>query len=810
MNDNQSFKHLLILLLVGAVGLFAFIILYPQFDDFTSLKLNVDKPDAIKNTKLLAKKLNIDVASIEPSVSLHRSDNLVENHQKRHGLKNTVIKINESLPGYYWSVTYSGITEKSDSASVSSNSDNNFVRFEISTNGQLVSLENSFDNSDKSTQHGREYQKNAQKFLYQFTDYDSSLWTFESQEFELSKGDSIYRFLWITSSVDWTDTLKANIEMRGNSLSRLNVDPVFTQKSESGFNLEDFFQILTAVVTTVMIIFVIVILIRRLRQDKIDFRMNWIIAALTTLMMAMLMLPDMLDEPWWQILLGASIASTFVGIGGFILTGVAESVTRDIWNEKLYTLDNLVRGRLFSHRNGRSLLGGLGFAGIMLGLFILSILLIDKIMPVWLIHDDPEHFAWAGAWIGNLGEIWIATIFIYFGFIVLIFSLLRSVLNKVWLIYLLCSLLIALVPLMFAGIRPIPIPNLVQLAFGVIITFALFRYDFLAVLVALLSYLSITQAIPYFSQGSFIFVTNGLITCLFPIGFLLLGIVSLNMPESVDEKTEYRPAYLRRISERERFQRELEIARTVQLKFLPDYQPQTDWLDVASTCVPAYEVGGDYYDFLELDQNRLGVVVGDVSGKGVSAAFFMTLLKGILVSQTRHTQSPRDVLVQMNDLFYDNAQRGVFISVVYGIFDRLNGTFTYARAGHNPVIVHNHLKEDAEELCPNGMALGLDKGSMFADTLEEVEVQVNPGDVFVFYTDGFSEAMDKSYQEFGEDRLFDIIKTSMKKSAADILEGVQEGVKRFTGDTPQHDDMTMVVVRIADLVPTNQKQQLPV
>ena len=374
--------------------------LYPRYDDLSSLKLITDQPAAIEKTKLLAQKLKIDVTDKDPSVSLHRNDDLLENYQKLHGLKETTIKINQDLPGYYWRITYSDIKEKSDSVKVEPTADGNkkSLRFEVSTNGQVVSIDSEIEMSQLPNEFRGTPLENAQYFLHQFTQYDSLLWKYKSQEFELSKGDSIYRFSWITSSVNWTDTLLANIEIKGESLSKLNVEPVLPKKQDNGFNIEGLSDILSAIVTIVMIIFVIVILIRRLRQDKIDFKMNWVIAIITTVMMAMRMYPDMMDSKWWEILLSVGILSTFVGLGAFILTGVAESVTRDIWNEKLYTLDNLVRGKLLSHRNGHSLLSGVGFGGIMLGIFILSIFISDKTVPVWFVHDDPEYFMQTGAW----------------------------------------------------------------------------------------------------------------------------------------------------------------------------------------------------------------------------------------------------------------------------------------------------------------------------------------------------------------------------------------------------------------------------
>jgi serine phosphatase RsbU (regulator of sigma subunit) len=306
------------------------------------------------------------------------------------------------------------------------------------------------------------------------------------------------------------------------------------------------------------------------------------------------------------------------------------------------------------------------------------------------------------------------------------------------------------------------------------------------------------SAIPYFSEGSADSIMDGLLTIIIPLTFLTIGFIAVLGKDIKDDETDYVPDYIIRSRERERFQRELEIARNVQLKFLPQSQPEVDWLDVASNCTPAYEVGGDYYDFLQLDDHRFGVVVGDVSGKGVSAAFYMTLMKGILKSQTRHVQSPKEVLKQINDLFYENAQRGVFISMIYGVFDSEKHIFTFSRAGHNPLITHYRQKDQVEELSPYGIAIGLDKGPIFNQSLQEAEIKISSGDVFVFYTDGYSEAMNDDHLEFGEDRLIEVVRKNSNSTAETILHKIGEAVSTFTGDTSQHDDMTIVIIRVAE------------
>ena len=147
-------------------------------------------------------------------------------------------------------------------------------------------------------------------------------------------------------------------------------------------------------------------------------------------------------------------------------------------------------------------------------------------------------------------------------------------------------------------------------------------------------------------------------------------------------------------------------------------------------------------------------------------------------------------------MFYENVERGHFISMIYGVFDLDTKTFTFARAGHNPVISHKTLEATTEILCPPGMALGLESGKLFAATIEEMQVSIAEDDTFVFYTDGFSEAMNSLQEEFGEDRLEETITLSKQVTANALLTRIKDSVEAFTSNSVQHDDMTMVVVKI--------------
>jgi phosphoserine phosphatase RsbU/P len=255
------------------------------------------------------------------------------------------------------------------------------------------------------------------------------------------------------------------------------------------------------------------------------------------------------------------------------------------------------------------------------------------------------------------------------------------------------------------------------------------------------------------------------------------------------------PAFTRHITERERLQQELQIAREVQMSLLPKKIPEFPGLDIASRCVPALEVGGDYYDFIRFTDTRLGVIVGDVSGKGTEGAFYMTLTKGFLKAVTRAMESPARILTEANSLFYENVDRGTFITVIYGVFDTSAKTVTVARAGHNPVIVVRAGSPGGEFVQPSGIALGLEPGEVFGKAIEEVKLSYSSGDVFLFYTDGFGEAMNGKGEQFGEEKLMATVGEYAERPAAEILEAVLKSVRSFVGRAKQHDDMTIVVVK---------------
>jgi phosphoserine phosphatase RsbU/P len=247
--------------------------------------------------------------------------------------------------------------------------------------------------------------------------------------------------------------------------------------------------------------------------------------------------------------------------------------------------------------------------------------------------------------------------------------------------------------------------------------------------------------------------------------------------------------------ERERLSRELAIAREVQQRLLPQKVPALPGLSVAASSVSAEEVGGDYYDFVELRDGRLGIIIADVSGKGTSAAFYMAEMQGIFQAVSRLVDSPADFLHHANVAISESLDRNVFVSVIYGVVDTEKQEFILARAGHCPAAAVG-MDGNARYLRSQGIGLGLDRGTLFRKTLTETTVKLQPGDVFVLYTDGVIESRSPDGEEYGYDRLLDVLANSRQEDASDIHTALIDDLNVFITETGEYgDDMTMMVLK---------------
>ena len=249
------------------------------------------------------------------------------------------------------------------------------------------------------------------------------------------------------------------------------------------------------------------------------------------------------------------------------------------------------------------------------------------------------------------------------------------------------------------------------------------------------------------------------------------------------------------LAEKERLKHELEIARRIQLASLPQTTPSIKGMDIAGISIPAAEVGGDYFDYLNGAPDTLTVIVGDVSGKGTSAALYLFKIQGILRSLYGFGLTPRELFIRANQLLYRDLEKSSFVTAIGGYFDTQKNQLILARAGHLPLFYYCSQSHIVEKLTPKGLGLGLDRQDIFSSEIEERSIRYQKNDVFVFVTDGITEAKSSDGKEFGEENLINALKKNYSESAKRICDNIILEVSGFALNAPQYDDQTVVVVK---------------
>lgn len=249
-------------------------------------------------------------------------------------------------------------------------------------------------------------------------------------------------------------------------------------------------------------------------------------------------------------------------------------------------------------------------------------------------------------------------------------------------------------------------------------------------------------------------------------------------------------------SAREELKSQFSVAQRAQREMLPLRPPVLAGFSLAAHCTPAKDVGGDLYDFLPLTGDRMAIAVADVSGKGVPAALYMTLTKGLLVATTEDNLPLPRMLEQINTHLYAVGRRKTFVTMAIGILDVKARTLDYARAGHNPVVWRSPSAGSTRLLESPGLGLGITGGPVFARKLEVERLSLSSGDTLVFYSDGLTEAMNQELEEFGEERLMRAVEGVDALHAAAARDRILATVTTFLNGNHPQDDLTLVVLRV--------------
>ncbi|OGC77363.1 MAG: hypothetical protein A2145_03160 [candidate division Zixibacteria bacterium RBG_16_40_9] len=240
-------------------------------------------------------------------------------------------------------------------------------------------------------------------------------------------------------------------------------------------------------------------------------------------------------------------------------------------------------------------------------------------------------------------------------------------------------------------------------------------------------------------------------------------------------------------------EKELLVAKEIQARLLPKEAPQIAGFDIQGYTLPTKQVGGDYFDFIGLDDKKLGIAIADVSGKGMPAALLMANFQATLRNQSLAKISPAEMVYNCNNLVCKSVEAGQFVTFFGGVLNPSEKTFTYVNAGHNPPFIFTR-KGEITRLTEGGLILGLMENSPF----EQKKVTLNPGDLLLLFTDGITEAMNETQAQFEEDRLTKVVQDHRQLSASEIIKKITQEVLAFQGLQPQFDDLTLVVIKVQE------------
>ena len=248
-------------------------------------------------------------------------------------------------------------------------------------------------------------------------------------------------------------------------------------------------------------------------------------------------------------------------------------------------------------------------------------------------------------------------------------------------------------------------------------------------------------------------------------------------------------------AEKKRLDQDLQVAYEIQRILLPTNAPEVAGYQISGINIPAKHVSGDYYDYVAVDETHTGVVVADVSGKGVPASLIMAMCRSVLRSLAAAQISPSVVLHQVNAQIFPDIKEDMFISMAYAILDKHTSTVTLSRAGHDAPLFYRASDRTVSKINPPGMAVGIDSGDVFNRVTGDFSLTLEAGDCLILYTDGVTEALDKNGEEFGMENVIKSIQASAPEGAAAMITRLTDDLWTFVGARPQNDDITLIAIR---------------
>ncbi|HAV23598.1 MAG: hypothetical protein A3H45_12595 [Ignavibacteria bacterium RIFCSPLOWO2_02_FULL_55_14] len=801
--------------LIVAIGVVA--ILYPDTDPEGYVALGITDEEAGTIAVTLARNEGVDADALPRHIELRSDRDVARRIHQKYGIAEGNELLRSQLPGYTWRVRLTKKSAVNVSFESQQDQEENIdlvaawlrgeVRVHMDGRGRLLSYHRTIPDSLALPSVSADSARNiADRFLTDHFGILRELVGIEPADVIIDTtrlprrierpARTDYEYSWLFTNSVMGDPVAVKVSIAGSVVSGASAE-IEVPESFKENSAAKWMGVVAAVLYSIVIVILAVISFKRFRAYEIGFRTGTIVGVATGVIMGIELFLILSPGAGLELIFPVLLGPLFYGGALILMWSASESSVREVWKDKMVTVDLLVHGHFLHSRIGAALVRGAAL-GVTAYALILAVLSGAGFLEhVQYFRSEDESYQ---AFTIISPATYVVTHSFYENTYTTAFFLmfLASWVHKRF-----GSTSVTIgVPLAVMTIIKVMsfTPFWVSiLAVGIsmfVVIWAFTRYDLLTAFMSLVVLMASKYTAMLAFSGPETYENSAI-----GVGVILLASIAggFALQFRRHEQSDFdaiAPVFAKFITERERLKHELTIARTVQMSFLPKSNPSVPHLEIASRCAPALEVGGDYYDFIDLGDGRLAVVVGDVSGKGTQAAFFMTLTKGFLRAVAKVSHSPATTLTEVNKLFYENVERGVFISLVYGVFDTLNSTLTVARAGHNPVIMRKSYSRDTQVVSPMGLALGLDPGPAFEKSIREETIPFHAGDLFVFNTDGFPEAMNKKKEEYGEERLARSIEQHANKPAPELLEGVFADMRQYVGKAEQHDDLTMVVVKI--------------
>ena len=796
----------IILFILGGIGFLLFAALYGQLSPASAVRMEIDGERAVEIARTFLERQDLSFEGYKERLEFSSDGGQIMYLQKMYGSSEANALMRERIPAYYWEIEW---YRSLDFQVVLGDEGNRIeipgqVRARVDGKGRLLAFDYSVAKEDtesvKMLSEGEALDL-VQGFLSKTMNIDLSVYERREEAQVGHKGGADWEFAWVRDAIGIAEErIEIGAAVKGDRVVTYDFSYKVPATAETSYEKETdtpipYIVFIVLVWIGLGLLFLILFFMKAIRSE-LEFKYGLILGAALAAVFILAMFPSMFLGQWREGL-DYLFKAIFVVIGVSLLWAVCDSLVRSTWREKLAVFDVVWHRRLLPVEFGLAATRGYAFAFICLGIVTFIIALGRRMSLVWLTNEGITSLHTSSfPFLQIVVRALITAVFLELFFRLFLVSFLRRRSGSTLFIILVSGLALGFSGLNFFKLAPTWSNALTMCVVGFVFTYAFIRYELTTVIMGSFVILALWKAWPLLFTGDVSHFVNGLASLAFVGVPLILACISLRTGESVEQIEEYIPPYMARTLERERMKQELEVARRVQRSFLPKQYPKISGLDIAAVCVPANEVGGDYYDFIPLGAKELGVVIGDVSGKGVSAAFYMALTKGILRAEAADHVSPKEILSEVNARFYENSEPDVFISMVYGVLDVEQKRFTYARAGHNPVILRRTTEGEPQLFTPPGLALGLDQGQIFEEVIAEDRMDIASGDVLIFYTDGFTEAINWRKEEFGDERLLDLIDRNREKSAEEIVSSIEQEIRAFIGDTSQRDDMTMVVLKI--------------